>query len=104
MVIGMQMASTAVGSGGGPVAKKINKAASGKKAWVTNLDGDYKNNETGYLFSPCFNIGRMKNPTLECKMALDIENCGIVLCDLGIVEYSASYHKCVYHPPPCPHV
>lgn len=34
----------------------INSAASGTKAWVTNLNGVYSNNDSSYLESPCFNF------------------------------------------------
>ena len=59
-----------------PAADKINKAASGAKAWKTNLTGNYKDNETSYFYSPCFNISGMTNPTLSFNIALDLEDCG----------------------------
>src|SRR6185436_2228320 len=37
---------------GTPAAIKINKAASGTKAWKTDLNGNYRNNEVSYLYSP----------------------------------------------------
>ena len=74
---------------GVPVANKINKAASGKKAWKTNLAGNYKNQETSYLYSPCYNISGMTNPTLSLNIALDLEDCGGGgLCDGAYIEYS----------------
>jgi hypothetical protein len=75
---------------GVPAAKKINKAASGTKAWKTNLTGNYKNNETSYLYSPCYNIAGMTNPTLSLNIALDLENCGGTLCDGVYIEYSGN--------------
>jgi hypothetical protein len=71
-----------------PVANKIAKAASGTKAWKTNLTGNYKNQETSYLYSPCYNIGGMTNPTLSLNIALDLEDCGGTLCDGAYIEYS----------------
>lgn len=73
---------------GVPTANKISAAASGTKAWVTNLDGVYNSNERSYLYSPCFDISTLENPKLSCKLALDIENCGMVLCDAGYMEYT----------------
>ena len=73
---------------GTPASPKIHKAASGTKAWKTNLDGLYHNLETSFLYSPCFDIASMNNPMLSFSMASDIENCGGTLCDAAIVEYS----------------
>jgi hypothetical protein len=73
---------------GVPAANKINKAASGTKAWKTNLTGNYGNNETSFLYSPCYNIAGMTNPTLSLNIALDLEDCGGTLCDGVYIEYS----------------
>jgi hypothetical protein len=73
---------------GVPAANKINKSASGTKAWKTNLTGNYKNHETSFLYSPCYNIGAMTNPTLSLNIALDFEDCGGSLCDGTYIEYS----------------
>jgi hypothetical protein len=74
---------------GTPASNKITKAASGTKAWKTNLTGNYKNQETSYLYSPCYNIAGMTNPTLSLNIALDLEDCGGTLCDGTYIEYSA---------------
>jgi hypothetical protein len=71
-----------------PSANKINKAASGTKAWKTNLTGNYKNQAISYLYSPCYNISGMTNPTLSLNIALDLEYCGGTLCDGVYIEYS----------------
>ena len=73
---------------GVPSAPQINKAASGVKAWKTNLSGRYNNLEVSYLYSPCFDISGMNAPTLSFSTALDIEDCGSVLCDQAYVEYT----------------
>ena len=73
---------------GVPAALKINKAASGTKAWKTNLTGNYKNQETSFLYSPCYNIAGMTNPTLSLNIALDLEDCGGTFCDGAYIEYS----------------
>ncbi len=71
-----------------PAATKISKAASGKKAWKTSLVGNYKNLEKSYLYSPCYNIAGLTNPTLSFNVALDLEDCGSTLCDGVYIEYS----------------
>jgi hypothetical protein len=73
---------------GTPAANKINKAASGSKAWKTNLAGKYNNLEQSYLYSPCFDISGMNKPMLSFSAALDIEDCGNVLCDKAYLEYT----------------
>ncbi len=74
---------------GKPVSMKINKAASGAKAWKTNLSGSYNDNETSYLTSPCFDIASLQNPTFSFSAAMDIENCGATICDAAWVEWSS---------------
>ncbi|XZF15259.1 S8 family serine peptidase [Chitinophagaceae bacterium MMS25-I14] len=73
---------------GTPASQYINKAASGTKAWKTNLAGNYNNNEKSYLYSPCFNISSLTNPMLSFSMAIDMEDCGASICDAAYVEYS----------------
>ncbi|HEY1870729.1 MAG TPA: T9SS type A sorting domain-containing protein, partial [Chitinophagaceae bacterium] len=74
---------------GTPASTKINSAASGSKAWKTRLAGNYNDMEFSYLYSPCFDISGMTNPTLSFSLALDLEDCGSSLCDGAWVEYSA---------------
>ena len=73
---------------GTPASPLINKAASGTKAWKTNLTGHYNNLEKSYLYSPCFDISQLTNPMLSFSTAMDIENCGNTLCDAGYIEYT----------------
>jgi hypothetical protein len=73
---------------GTPNATKINRAASGTKAWKTDLTGNYNNLENSYLYSPCFDLSSLRSPYFTCNLALDIENCGFVLCDEAYMEYS----------------
>ena len=75
---------------GTPASPKINKAASGQKAWKTNLSGNYENDETAYLYSPCFNTASMSKPTLSFSVALDLEDCGTTICDAAWVEFSTN--------------
>ena len=74
---------------GTPASPKINRAASGSRAWKTRLAGHYSDNELSYLYSPCFDVTGMTKPTLSISVALDLEDCGNVYCDGAWVEYSA---------------
>lgn len=74
---------------GTPASTKIRSAASGSNAWKTTLAGNYKDKELSYLYSPCFNISGLSNPTLSFSVSLDLEDCGTSLCDGAWVEYSA---------------
>lgn len=73
---------------GTPVSPRINRAASGTKAWKTNLEANHNDNESSYLYSPCFDLTGMTTPTLSFSLALDLEDCGATLCDGAWVEYS----------------
>ena len=73
---------------GTPASSRINTAASGTKAWKTNLDGGSSDNELSYLYSPCFDLTGMTAPTLSFSLSLDIEDCGSTLCDGAWMEYS----------------
>ncbi len=73
---------------GTPESRRINGAASGARAWKTNLQGAYNDKEYSYLYSPCFDITGMTAPTLSFSVAMDIEDCGMALCDAAWVEYS----------------
>src|SRR5207249_748366 len=69
---------------GTPSKTIINKAANGVKAWVTSLTGNYKNNETSYLYSPCFDLSGLSQPVLSFSHIFDIETD----YDYTWVEYS----------------
>ncbi len=53
---------------GVPLGSVIHTAASGTKAWVTNLDGVYNNGEESYLTGPCFDFTGTDYPVFECKL------------------------------------
>ena len=74
---------------GTPASTKISRAASGSKAWKTSSVGNYSDAEQSYLYSPCFDISTLSNPTLSMSLALDLEDCGAGWCDGAWVEYSA---------------
>jgi hypothetical protein len=50
---------------GTPDGAVIDTAASGTKAWVTNLTGLYNASETSYLQSPCFDFSSLVDPDVE---------------------------------------
>jgi len=52
---------------GKPSSTLINSAASGTKAWVTNLIGPYSSNDSSYLESPCFNFTENDSIIFEFK-------------------------------------
>ncbi|HAF30732.1 MAG TPA: hypothetical protein DCG75_16945 [Bacteroidales bacterium] len=52
---------------GSPAGFLINSAASGSKAWVTNLTGNYLNNDSSFLESPCFNFSGTDSIIFEFK-------------------------------------
>ncbi len=59
---------------GKPNAQFINKAASGTTAWVTNLQGNYPNNELSYLISPCFDFSTSnETPAIFFNAIYDLE-------------------------------
>ena len=73
---------------GTPASARINKAASGTKAWKTNLTGNHNDGEYSFLYSPCFQVGGMTAPTLSFSLAMQLEDCGATMCDAAWVEYS----------------
>lgn len=77
---------------GTPASPKIAHAASGTKAWKTNLNGTYKSQEFSFLYSPCFNISQLSNPTLSFHIASDIEAPGTTIYDQAYIEYSNDGH------------
>lgn len=50
---------------GEPVGEKINLAASGQNAFVTNLTGSYDYDEAGMVTSPCFDFTGMQRPMIK---------------------------------------
>lgn len=78
---------------GAPSAGKINKAASGKNAWKTNLAGTYNSYELSYLVSPCINTASLANPMISFSTAFNIEHCDASDCDRAYLEYSVNNGK-----------
>ncbi|NSW46129.1 MAG: fibronectin type III domain-containing protein [Bacteroidales bacterium] len=59
---------------GVPAGTVINSAASGTHAWVTNLTGNYNNNENSWIESPCFNFSTLTNPFVSLKRIVHSES------------------------------
>ncbi|HVS96139.1 MAG TPA: T9SS type A sorting domain-containing protein, partial [Puia sp.] len=71
---------------GSPHKSIIDKAAGGANCWVTNLTGNYNNNELSYLYSPCFDLSGLVSPVLSFSHIFQTEdNCD---CDYHWVEYT----------------
>ncbi len=52
----------------------INSAASGTNAWVTNLTGNYPNDEYSYVESPCFDFSTLNNPLVQMNVWWNAES------------------------------
>lgn len=76
---------------GTPASLRINSAASGTRAWKTNLTGNYNNYELSYLYTPCFDLTGLTNPILTFSLAYALEDCRRfnAVCDAAWVEYSS---------------
>ncbi len=59
---------------GTPAANLINRAAEGSSCWATHLSGNYSNASKSMLYSPCFNLSSMANPTIAFGMTYSIED------------------------------
>ena len=71
---------------GKPSKTVIHKSANGSNAWVTNLIGNYNDNEYSFLYSPCFDLTGLNKPVLSFSHIFQTEdNCN---CDFHWVEYS----------------
>ncbi len=73
---------------GVPVKTLMNRSASESKGWFTTLNSTYKQNETSYLYSPCFNLNGLTQPVLSFSHITQQEdNCN---CDYHTLEYSTN--------------
>jgi hypothetical protein len=71
---------------GTPAKTIINRAANGAKCWVTNLTGNYSDNELSYLYSPCFDLSSLHSPVLSFSHIFQMEDdCD---CDYHWAEYT----------------
>lgn len=60
---------------GQPSGGLIGGAANGAGAWVTNLEGNYNNNEISYLISPCLDFSSLsEDPRIAFSLFVQTEN------------------------------
>lgn len=59
----------------------------GNTAYLTNLSGNYTDNTKSYLISQCYNLTNVSNPTINFKLAFDLEQDW----DIVYVEYSTDF-------------
>ncbi|NNF01988.1 MAG: T9SS type A sorting domain-containing protein, partial [Bacteroidia bacterium] len=58
-----------------PANNIISSASHGSIAWVTDLNGDYQDNEISYLTSPCFDLTNVgADPSVRFAHIFDLEN------------------------------
>lgn len=70
---------------GAPEGVEISSAASGVNAYVTNLDGNYNNDELSYLISPCLDFSSLTtDPVVNFSIYYDTE----LFWDGAWLEYS----------------
>jgi len=69
---------------GTPAKIIISKAPNGSKAWVTSLTSNYNDNETSYLYTPCFDVSLLAQPMLSFSHIYNVE----LNYDYSWVEYS----------------
>jgi len=69
---------------GTPAASRIQEAASGSSAWVTNLVGEYLNSETSWITGPCFDFRNTKRPMITLHVFSDME----LQRDGAVLQYS----------------
>ncbi len=67
---------------GTPTSTNFNNVVA--SGYVTNPSGNYTDNTTAYLYTPCYNLAMLENPVLKFKMVFDIE----INWDVLYMEYS----------------
>lgn len=75
---------------GQPRNAKVAEAASGTNAWATNLGGSRSGETTSYLYSPCFAMTGMVQPSLSFSASVDLAACSGGACDMAYVEFNVS--------------
>lgn len=76
---------------GTPASERIRGAASGSKAWKTNLQGSHNPNERSFLYTDCYDLSSLARPVISVSTALNIDSCGSpAFCDLAIFQYSTN--------------
>lgn len=75
---------------GTPHTGKVTEAASGNNAWTTNLGGARSGEAISYLYSPCFSMTGMAQPSLSFSASIDLAACSGGDCDIAYVEFNVS--------------
>lgn len=75
---------------GTPNTGKVAEAASGHNAWTTNLGSNRGSEAVSYLYSPCFAMNGMAQPSLSFSASIDLAACAGGSCDIAYVEYNVS--------------
>jgi hypothetical protein len=75
---------------GAPNSGKVTEAASGNNAWMTSLGGARGGEAISYLYSPCFAMNAMAQPSLSFSASIDLAACAGGACDVAYVEYNVS--------------
>ncbi|WP_438962490.1 T9SS type A sorting domain-containing protein [Nonlabens sp.] len=75
---------TALWERGVPAGSVLNQAASGTQVYGTNLIGNHPDDTIAYLFTGCYDLTSITNPTLQFEMAFELEQDW----DLMYMEYS----------------
>lgn len=71
---------------GTPAKTVISRSASEGSGWYNTLNWFYKQNESAYLYSPCFNLSNLTQPVLSFShISQQEDNCN---CDYHTLEYS----------------
>ncbi len=71
---------------GTPASTTINSAYSPTHAWKTNIDGNYINNATSYLYSPWLNFSGVDSAYLEFRHWYHTQSGS----DYGVIEYTVN--------------
>ncbi len=58
---------------GVPTGIVLNQAVSGSQVYATNLGGEHPNDTVAYLFTGCYDLVGLNNPTLQFEMAFELE-------------------------------
>ena len=74
---------------GTPNGTLLNTASSGNYVYATNLNANYPDKTTSFLYSNCYNLSVLENPKIKFQMGFDIEN----EWDYLTLEYSKDFGK-----------
>ncbi|GAK74976.1 glycosyl hydrolase [Nonlabens ulvanivorans] len=67
-----------------PAGPILNQAVSGTQVYGTNLTGEHSNDTVAYLYTGCYDLNGVINPTLQFDMAFELEQDW----DLMYIEYT----------------